>query len=243
MLFIIQLTECSITSQHYILYYNQTFLGVAVYNPYMIASQKTIRMATTHLSSHDPILAKVILKYGQCTIKPHNNYYRELVSSIISQQLSVKAAATIEDRFIQLFGDKNAFPSPAEIMKKSTEEIRSAGISNAKAGYIRDLALNIIDGRLKLYHLDNLSNEDIIKELTVVNGIGEWTVHMFLIFSIGRLDVLATGDLGIKNGIKKLYNLDHTPSTEEMQQLAETNGWHPYQSVACWYIWQPLDNK
>ncbi len=199
-------------------------------------------MATNHLSQHDKVLSEVIAKYGPCNIKPHQNYYKELVSSIISQQLSVKAAATIESRFLELFGDKSSFPSPEEIIKKSIAEIRSAGLSNAKATYVHDLAEHIIEGKLKLYHLDNLSNEEVIAELTAVKGIGEWTAHMFLIFSIGRLDILATGDLGVKNGIKKLYELKDSPTVEDMQNIAEKNDWHPYESVACWYIWKSLDN-
>lgn len=115
-------------------------------------------------------------------------------------------------------------------------------MSRAKATYIRDLAQHVVDGKIKFDHLDALSNEEVIRELLPVKGIGEWTVHMFLMFCMGRLDVLATGDLGIKNGMKKLYGLDHLPSPQEITAIATQNHWHPYESIACWYIWQSLDN-
>lgn len=197
--------------------------------------------AVNHLAKHDPVLAVVIAKYGLCDIKPHKNYYQELVDSIISQQLSVKAARSIEKRFCELFGSSD-FPPPEKILGKSVQELRSVGLSRGKATYILDLAQHVVDGRVKFDHLDALSNDEVITELTAVKGIGEWTAHMFLMFCMGRLDVLAHGDLGIKNGIQKLYNLNHSPAPDEIKDLAKKNHWHPYESVACWYIWQSLDN-
>lgn len=196
--------------------------------------------AADHLTAHDAVLAPVIAAHGPCTMRPHKNYYQELVDSIISQQLSVKAGASIMKRFVDLFG--GTFPAPEAILSKSVDELRTAGLSRAKATYIRDLAQHVIDGKVKFDHLDKLSNEEIIKELLPVKGIGEWTVHMFLMFCMGRLDVLAHGDLGIKNGIQKLYGFDHLPTPVEIQELANKNHWHPYESVACWYIWRSLDN-
>lgn len=204
---------------------------------------KSTRAAMSHLSKNDAVLAILIKRFGPFDIKPHQNYYKELVNSIISQQLSVKAAYTIQTRFVNLFGDSNVFPTPEDILKKSPEDIRSAGLSTSKINYIRDLAEHIIDGRLKLYHLINLPNESVIEELIAVKGIGEWTAHMFLIFSIGRLDVLPTGDLGIKNGVKALYNLPGKPTASDIVKISEINNWHPYESVACWYIWKSLDNE
>lgn len=196
--------------------------------------------AAEHLAKNDPVFAPLVEQYGLCTMRPHKNYYQELVDSIIGQQLSVKAGASITKRFVALFGD--SFPTPQAILTKSVDELRTAGLSRAKAAYIRDLAQHVVDGKVKFDHLDNLSNEEVIRELLPVKGIGEWTVHMFLMFCMGRLDVLAIGDLGIKNGVKKLYGLDHVPSPEEITAVAKKNNWHPYESVACWYIWQSLDN-
>lgn len=196
--------------------------------------------AATYLAKVDPILAPIIAQHGLCTMRPHKNYYQELVESIIGQQLSVKAGASIVKKFTALFGE--TFPEPSAILTKDIEGLRAAGLSHAKASYVRDLAQHIVDGKVRFNHIDALSNQDVIAELTAVKGIGEWTVHMFLMFCMGRMDVLATGDLGIKNGIWKLYKLDHQPSPKEVQAIADKHSWHPYESIACWYIWQSLDN-
>jgi len=206
----------------------------------LVATPVELVKAADHLARYDPVLAPIIQQSGLCTIKSHKNYYWELIDSIISQQLSVKAAATIERRFQALFASE--FPEPAAILAKSVEELRTAGLSGAKAVYIRDLAQHIIDGKLKFDRFDSLSNEGIIEELTAVKGIGEWTAHMFLMFCMGRLDVLATGDLGIRNGVRKLYQLDTVPSPAKVTEIAQMNHWHPYETVACWYVWHSLDN-
>ena len=198
--------------------------------------------AADYLSEHDPVLRPVIARAGLCTMRPHRNYYQALVSSIISQQLSVKAADTIERRFCELFGS-STIPAPEQILTKDIDELRTAGLSRGKAMYVRDLAQHVVDGRVRFEHLDKLTNDDIIRELTAVKGVGVWTVHMFLMFCMGRLGVLAVGDLGIRNGIMKLYALDHAPSPEEVTAIAARNHWHPYESIACWYIWQSLDNE
>ncbi|MEK7594291.1 MAG: DNA-3-methyladenine glycosylase [Patescibacteria group bacterium] len=197
--------------------------------------------AAKHLSSSNSKLSPVIKQVGLCTIEPHKNYYWELIDSIISQQLSVKAARTIEGRFQALFEEE--FPAPQAILAKSVEELRTAGLSNAKALYIRDLAQHILDGKLEFDKFDDLDNVTIITELTAVKGIGEWTAHMFLMFCMGRLDILPTGDLGIRNGIKKLYGLPEVPTPSQVTEIAAKNNWHPYESVASWYIWQSLDNE
>lgn len=200
-----------------------------------------LQNAMKQLSAHDPHLAPVIAKVGPPTFTPHTDYYWELVDAIISQQLSVKAARTIEQRFLGLFGGN--IPEPHQILEKSIDELRAVGLSRAKASYVLDLAAHIKDGRLNIGRLLTLSNQEIIAELIAVKGIGEWTTHMFLLFALGRLDVLPTGDLGIKNGFKKVYGLDAAPTIAEMQEIATRNNWHPYESVASWYLWQALDLK
>lgn len=199
-----------------------------------------MQKAADHLATNDPKLAPVIKQAGLCTIKPHTDYYWALVDSIISQQLSVKAAAKIEERFRALF--PGALPLPEQILEKSDDELRAVGLSGAKVTYVKSLAEHIVDGRLKLDKLNMLSNDEISRELTAVKGIGEWTAHMFLMFAMGRLDILPVGDLGIKLGIQKLYALDHLPSPTEIEDIAEKNHWHPYESVASWYIWHAKDN-
>jgi DNA-3-methyladenine glycosylase II len=210
------------------------------YNEGSMTTNKTpLQNAAAHLSQHDLVLAPIISRAGLATLSPHSNYYWELVDSIISQQLSVKAARTIEGRFQALFDEE--FPEPAAILLKSIEELRSVGLSNAKAHYIRDLAQHIVDGRVRFDQLDAQSNETIITELTAVKGIGEWTAHMVLIFCMARLDVLAPGDLGIRSGMRILYNLSELPTPQEVRDIAGSNNWHPYESVACWYVWHSLN--
>ncbi len=213
-----------------------------VYNTAMIASDDTVRQAAEHLAAHDPHLAPIIAQAGPTTLRPHNNYYAALVGAIISQQLSVKAADTIERRFIALFGGTE-LPPPEAILTKNIDELRSAGLSRGKATYVRDLAQHVMDGNIDFAQLNDLSNDAVVQELTTVKGIGEWTAHMFMMFSMGRLDVLATGDLGIRNGVGKLYGLGHSATPDEVVAIAKKYHWQPYESAACWYIWHSLDNK
>ena len=200
----------------------------------------SLQQAAEYLRSHDPILAQIIADAPLPDVIPHTNYYQALVSSIIGQQLSVKAAASIRKRFTGIFND--TFPSPQQILDMDIETLRGAGLSRPKISYIKDLAQHVIDGAVTFDTLDELSNEQIIEELLPVKGIGEWTVHMFLIFCMGRLDVLPTGDLGIRNGIGRKYGFDRIATPEEVSQIAVKNSWHPYESVASWYIWHSLDN-
>jgi DNA-3-methyladenine glycosylase II len=196
--------------------------------------------AQEHLSKNDPKLGKLIKKYGDCTLKPHSDYYRELVDSIISQQLSVKAGQTIFNRFLDLFGGQ--MPTPKQIMDTDIEKLRSVGCSYAKSAYIKDLATHIEDGRLDLEHIATLPNDEVIKQLVAVKGIGEWSAHMFMIFSLGRTNILPTGDRGIRNAFAHMYGLEDTrPAT--LLQISLQNHWEPYQSVASWYLWKSLDNS
>lgn len=205
-----------------------------------VIDEKVAKTAASDLASSDVVLAPIIKHAGFCPLRPHHNYYWELVDAIISQQLSVKAAASIEKRFQELFDSE--FPSPAQILEKSIDELRTVGLSRPKAGYILDLARHIKDGRLELEKFERLDNEAITTELVAVKGIGEWTAHMFLMFCMARADVLPVGDLGIRNSIKQLYNFDHLPTADEIKSLAAKNHWPPYESIASWYVWQNLGN-
>ena len=198
-----------------------------------IANDQSLAQAAKHLAGQDAQLAPIIAVAGLPTIHPHTNYYQELVESIVSQQLSVKAAATILKRFVELFpGD--GFPTPEDILSKDIDELRSVGLSRQKGSYIQDLALKVIEGTVRFDHLDTLRNDEIVAELTQINGVGVWTVHMFLMFCMGRLDVLPVGDLGIKNGIQKLYGLEVSPTPDDITRIARENNWHPYESAATW---------
>lgn len=196
--------------------------------------------AAEYLGANDPILQPVIQRAGPATFRPHKDYYWELVDSIISQQLSVKAARSIERRFQELFGTE--VPSPQQILQKDVEELRSVGLSRPKANYIRDLAGHISDGKINFAKFDSLPNDEIMGELIDVKGIGEWTVHMFLMFCMGRLDVLPVGDLGIRNSMRSLYGFENVPTPDEIRKIAKKYKWSPYESIASWYIWQNLDS-
>jgi DNA-3-methyladenine glycosylase II len=206
-----------------------------------VMDKTTLQKAAQYLSERDPVLKPIIERAGVCTIQPHTDYYKSLADSIIGQQLSVKAAASIRTRFYDLFG--GALPTPEAILTKTPEELRAIGFSRAKAAYVQDLAQHIIDGKLSFADIEEQSNEAIIRMLTDVKGIGEWTAHMFLMFCMGRMDVLPVGDLGIRNGIKNLCNLEASPTPTQITNIAHERGWHPYESVASWYIWYSLDNK
>jgi len=203
-------------------------------------SETVAQAAAKYLGETDAALRPVIERVGPCTIRPHKDYYQELVDSIISQQLSVKAARSIEGRFRDLFG--GAFPTPQQILTTDVETLRGLGFSRAKGAYVLDLAQHVVDGKVRFDHLDALSNEEVIAELTAVKGIGTWTAHMFLMFCMGRTDVLPVGDLGIRNGIRKLYGFADVPTPEQITEVAAKNRWHPYESIASWYVWQSLDN-
>lgn len=203
--------------------------------------EQTLRGAEAQLANADPIMAALVSAHGPCQLSPHTDYYQQLVRSIIGQQLSVKAAATIYNRFLGLFD--GAMPAPEEIITTDAESLRAIGCSYQKASYIHDLAQHILDGRLDLDHIATLPNEEIIRQLVAVKGIGEWSAHMFMMFSLGRLDILPTGDLGIRRAMMLQYSLPELPKPAEMHKLALEHGWTPYQSVASWYLWRSLDNE
>ena len=148
---------------------------------HLIATTETLKQAAEYLSKTDQQLAPIIARAGIASIVPNKNYYQALVESIISQQLSVKAAATITKRFLELFPG-NDFPTPGQILEKDIEELRSVGLSRQKGTYIQDLAVKVLEETVRFNHLDALSNEEVIKELTAIKGVGAWTVHMFLMF-------------------------------------------------------------
>lgn len=202
--------------------------------------QKQLAAGVKALKSNDPVLAEVIDRSPMPDLRPHTNYFQALAGSIIGQQLSVKAAATIRQRFADL--GENGFPTPDEVIDFSEESLRQAGFSRAKVKYVKDLAEHVLDGRLDLARIATETNEEIIVAVTDVKGIGEWTVHMFLIFCLGRLDVLPVGDLGIRNGIKALYGHRELPDDLKIRKIAAKGKWDGYESIASWYIWRSLDN-
>jgi DNA-3-methyladenine glycosylase II len=191
------------------------------------------------LMRRDPVLGGLIKQIGSCGMaeRQRKDHLTALIGSIVSQQLSTKAAATIFGRFVALFPD-NAVPCAAAIAAVEDARLRGVGLSGQKVGYLRDLCARIEDGRLDLDALDSLEDEEVIERLTSVKGFGRWTAEMFLMFRLHRPDVLPVGDLGIQNAVQRLYKLRKRPDPKRLTKIGEP--WRPYRSVACWYLWQSL---
>lgn len=187
--------------------------------------------------SKDRYLGLLVKRHGPCQIKirHRSNYFEDLVDAIASQQLSGKAAATIFARVKKACGGK---VEPGKLKELKTENLRSCGLSYAKCSYIQDLAERTMDGRLNTEELDELPDGEVRRELVAIKGVGDWTVDMFLMFTLGRSDIFPIGDLGIRNGLKKLLKKELTEG--EMVEFA--GRWAPYRTVASWYIWKLLDS-
>jgi len=201
-----------------------------------------LRAAERQLSRRDPVLRRFIEQYGPCKLRPHTRYFETLVDAIISQQLSTKAAETILGRFKALYAPAR-FPSAAQILTTGDERLRGVGLSGQKLSYIKDLAAKTDDGTLKLSRLSRMDDQEIVEMLIKIKGIGVWTTHMFLIFSLGRLNILPVGDLGIRRAIERAYGFKSLPNSDEIERVAEQHFWHPYCSVASWFLWRSLQNK
>ena len=185
----------------------------------------------------DKKLKKIISSVGECKIRTISNPFEALVEAIITQQISDSAGKSISLKFKNLFGKK--YPTPSDVVKLSKDEIKSVGLSRMKAEYIFDMSQMIVDKKLDFKIFKKMSNEDVISELTKIRGIGKWTAEMYLIFALGRMDIFPLGDLGLINGIKKLYDLEN-PSTDEILEI--TNSWIPYRTIGTWYIWRGVKN-
>jgi DNA-3-methyladenine glycosylase II len=192
-----------------------------------------------YLSQKDLKLASIIKSIGEYSIKMHSDPFESLIQSIIYQQLSGKAANAIYTRFLNYY--RCPIPTPQQIICTPSEILRAkTGLSFKKIEYIKDLSSRISDGRLNLFLLPGMTDDEVISELIKVKGIGRWTAEMFLIFCLGREDVMPIGDLGIRKAIQILYNLPQLPTPSSM--LAISLPWKPYRSIATWYLWKSLDN-
>ncbi len=196
--------------------------------------------AIAHLKK-DPVLKSVIDRFGILGYSPAPDFFDSLVGSIINQQLSLKAAKTIYDRFLGLFPDRKY--SHDLVLSISDLELRNVGMSWAKVRSVKDLSAKVLDKYVRLDLLDQMSDEEVISHLTQVKGIGRWTAEMKLMFALHRPDILPLDDIGIHNAFVKLYGLNrkHKTFASKMQKIAES--WRPYRTVACWYLWKSLDNK
>lgn len=187
----------------------------------------------------DPILLDLIKKYEAPKFKDRSKFlFEDLVDSIISQQLSGKAAATIFKRFKALFGKDGTFPKAQQILKKADDEIRKAGISFSKISYIKGVCKAFINNEVDIKKLNKMNDEEVLVELTKLKGVGPWTAEMILIFTLKRPDVFSLGDGGLKRAIKTLYKLE---DPKKIEKLIEN--WKPNRSSAAWYLWRSLENK
>lgn len=203
----------------------------------MSFSADDIQRALTHLRGSDPILDELIGRVGPFGLKLHRNRFSMLVRSILSQQISTKAARSIRRRVEELMGGGS--PTPEKLLSLSVDDLRTAGVSGQKAGYLLDLAERVQSRQVRLARIGRLDDEEVIAELTQVKGIGRWTAQMFLIFCLGRLDVFPHDDLGVRMAIRDLYGMDALPDRETSLNVALP--WRPYASVASWYCWRQRD--
>jgi len=197
------------------------------------------KAAVAHLRRADPVLGRVIDSVGPFTLEPRVGSFPALARAIFFQQLAGPAARAIMRRVLDLLGtDDERFYAPQEFLAASDEDLRAAGLSRQKLVYLRDLASKFASGELREDEFADMDDEDVIRRVASVKGIGRWTAEMFLIFSLGRPDVLPVDDLGVRRGFQQVYGLDGAPSPEQMRIIAEA--WRPFRTVGAWYMWRSL---
>jgi len=193
--------------------------------------------AEQHLSEADMVMNRLVKAHGPCPLADRKYHpFDTLVGSIISQQLSAKAADTIKGRIVSIVGSPF---QPAEFLRAKVEVLRAAGLSGAKVRYVRELAERVADGRLSFDALEFEESESVISKLIEIPGVGRWTAEMFLIFGLKRPDVLAVHDAGLQRAARMLY-VNQSRSDRRLEEVSES--WRPYRSIASWYLWQHLDN-
>jgi 3-methyladenine DNA glycosylase/8-oxoguanine DNA glycosylase len=198
------------------------------------------RRAVRYLKGVDPVLAGIIETVGACRIqvRAEGTHFQALARAIVYQQLSGKAAGTIHARFNALY--PNDTPTPEAVLATSDEALRGAGLSRQKIAYMRDLSSKVMSGALPLDQVEQMTDDDLIAHLVQVKGIGRWTAQMFLMFRLGRPDVLPELDLGIQNAIKRAYRKRKRPTPKDVKKIGAK--WSPHSTVACWYLWRSLEN-
>jgi DNA-3-methyladenine glycosylase II len=203
--------------------------------PFLISSKETAQ-ALEHLSAVDDRLATVIKTVGKFKIRACQDAFESLGEAIIYQQLAGSAAEAIYGRFIEIY--HGTFPKPTELLATDLCKLRATGLSARKIEYLKDLASYVSDNRMKLDSLPSMTDEEVVKQLVQVKGVGRWTAEMFLIFCLRRPDVLPVGDLGLQKAMQKIYSLPDLPLPDMMYHIARV--WRPYRSIATWYLWKSL---
>jgi DNA-3-methyladenine glycosylase II len=196
-----------------------------------------MKKAITHLKQADPVLAGIIERVGPCRMTYTEPVFESLARSIVYQQLSGKAAATIFGRLVSAVGGEPL--TPKKVLRLSFEDMRSFGLSKQKAAYVRDLAEKTAAREVVFEKFESMTDKEILAALTQVKGIGVWTVQMFLMFSLRRPDVLPCGDLGIRNAVQKAYGMDGPVTTSQIEEIG--GSWKPYCTIASWYLWRSLE--
>ena len=192
------------------------------------------------LLKKDKNMQVLINKFGRPDFNPTQDYFQSLLRSIVFQQLSGKAAQTIYERFVNLI-PKTSNLCPNEVLKLDKDKMRKAGLSFQKINYVRNLADYFENNSFQKKDVEKMSDQEISKELIQIKGIGQWTVDMFLMFTLNRADILPCTDLGIQKGIMKILNMKNLPSKKEMENCSRK--WRPYRTIACWYLWRMVDDK
>ncbi len=195
-----------------------------------------MKKAVDHLKKSDAVLASIIARVGACQVAYREPTFEMLARAIVFQQLSTKAARTIYGRLEEAAGGKL---TPEAIQNMSIGDMQRAGLSRQKLSYIRDLAEHALSGKVDFSKLPEMSDEEVIAALTDIKGVGVWTAHMFLLFSLRRPNVLPVGDLGVRMAIQKAYKKRKLPTPKQIEQIAKS--WHPYCSYAAWYLWRSLE--
>lgn len=209
--------------------------------PELITDEAVLQRAVRHIAERDRVMAAVIERFGPCRMTPWaNEPFSALVNSVISQQLSVKAADTIAKRCLQVAGRGQRFV-PKKLLDASDDTLRGCGLSGAKVRYIKGIADAAQRKQVNFNRLRQLPDEELIKALTAFSGIGVWTAEMLMIFAFGHPDIMSLGDLGLRRGVETIYELDHAPSDRVILGAAES--WRPYRSVASWYLWRAWEEK
>ena len=205
-------------------------------NPVTLHDEAAWKRARRHLSRSDPVMAAVVKKIGPIAPPlPRQSRFESLASMILGQQISIQAAATVRRRLRARLGRRLV---PAKILQLDEAGYRECGVSRQKRDYLKDLALRQTQGSLKLRSIHRLQDEEVIEHLSQVKGIGRWTGEMFLLFVLGRPDVMSLGDLGLQNAVRNLYGLKERPKPKHFLKLGES--WRPWRSVASWYLWKSL---
>lgn len=203
----------------------------------VLADALELERGVNHVSAADARIKELVTRHGRIEFRPRGRPFDSIVRSVLSQQLNGKAADAIISRTYRLFLPGR--PTPERLRAMPGSRLRMAGVSPQKVTYLKDLARRVVDGRLDLTRMTRMDDEEIIRTMDEVRGIGRWTAHMFLIFSLGRPDVLPVDDFGVKTAIKKVYSLRQLPKPDKIEKIARP--WHPYSTVACLYLWKSRD--